>query len=147
MKLDKYTAALRADLLAAAALGDEHTRNTADALASAAQASARLMLLQALSDFAEEISDKLDDHAVHLRLAGNDAVAEVTSTSDASEPQDYPSMDDVTGEVRRVTLRMVEHVKERAEEAASMNGVSLNSWLSQAVQGALRDQMRKERPY
>ena len=36
-------------------------------------------------------------------------------------------------------------MKERAEEAASTNGVSLNSWLSQAVQGALRDQIRKDR--
>jgi len=54
-------------------------------------------------------------------------------------------MDDVTGEVRRVTLRMVEHVKERAEQAASMNGVSLNSWLSQAVQDALREQVRNNR--
>ncbi|MFD4183521.1 toxin-antitoxin system HicB family antitoxin, partial [Rhodococcus sp. NPDC058514] len=34
-------------------------------------------------------------------------------------------------------------VKSRAEEAASQNGVSLNSWVSQAVQGALRDQMRR----
>ncbi|RRQ26818.1 toxin-antitoxin system HicB family antitoxin [Rhodococcus sp. Eu-32] len=154
MELDSYTASLRADLLAAAALGDERTRQTADALGSAAQASARLMLLQALSDFAEEISALIDGHSVHLRLTGNEAVADVTRDVDPAEteattpePEDYPTMEDVTGEMRRVTLRMVEHVKERAEEAASMNGVSLNSWLSQAVQGALRDQMRKERPY
>lgn len=155
MELDKYTSALRADLLAAAALGDDHTRKTADSLGAAAQASARLMLLQALSDFADEISEQLDGHTVHLRLAGTNAVADVTAHAaqtapDADQqggPEDYPTMDDVTGEMRRVTLRMVEHVKERAEEAASMNGVSLNSWLSQAVQGALRDQMRKERPY
>lgn len=154
MELDKYTSALRADLLAAAALGDDHTRKTAEALGSAAQASARLMLLQALSDFADEISGKLDGHSVHLRIAGTEALAEVDRHVDTDipgghrvDPDDYPSMDDVTGEMRRVTLRMVEHVKERAEEAASTNGVSLNSWLSQAVQGALRDQMRKERPY
>ncbi|SNS26679.1 hypothetical protein [Rhodococcoides kyotonense] len=154
MELDSYTASLRADLLAAAALGDDHTRRTADALGAAAQASARLMLLQALSDFADEISSKVDGHSVHLRLSGNEAIADVTrdiEPADAEaptvEPEDYPTMEVVTGEMRRVTLRMVEHVKERAEEAASMNGVSLNSWLSQAVQGALRDQMRKERPY
>lgn len=155
MELDKYTTILRADLLAAAALGDDHTRKTAEALGSAAQASARLMLLQALSDFADEISGGLDEYSVHLRLAGTEAVAEISRRSgheppagdDETAAEDYPTMDDVTGEMRRVTLRMVEHVKERAEEAASMNGVSLNSWLSQAVQGALRDQMRKERPY
>jgi hypothetical protein len=152
MELSKYTESLRADLLAAAALGDEHTRNTADALGSAAQASARLMLLEALSDFADEISEQLDGHSVHVRLAGTEAVAEVTRSfgvgeTEKDEPEDYPTMEDVTGEMRRVTLRVVEHVKERAEEAASMNGVSLNSWLSQAVQGALRDQMRGGRRY
>lgn len=151
MELNKYTASLRADLLAAAALGDEHTRNTADALGTAAQASARLMLLEALSDFADGISEQLDGHIVHVRLAGTEAIADVARTvipGDADrEEAEYPTMDDVTGEMRRVTLRMVEHVKERAEEAASTNGISLNSWLSQAVQGALRDQMRKERPY
>ena len=88
-----------------------------------------------------------------MRIAGTEAVADVTAAPDSSTPddraaaEDYPTMDDVTGEMRRVTLRVVEQVKERAEEAASMNGVSLNSWLSQAVQGALRDQMRKDRPF
>lgn len=155
MELDPYTSSLKADLLAAAALGDEQTRHTAEALGNAAQASARLMLLQALSDFADEVSGQLDGVTVHLRLAGTAAHADVTRDAGAEQPAgdptvdptDYPTMDDVTGEMRRVTLRMVEHVKERAEEAASMNGVSLNSWLSQAVQGALRDQMRKDRPY
>ncbi|MDJ0391805.1 hypothetical protein QMK17_00480 [Rhodococcus sp. G-MC3] len=162
MELDKYTASLRADLLAAAALGDEHTRATAEALGAAAQASARLMLLQALSDFADEISENFDGHSVHLRLTGTGAIADVTRDVNSDEvgagklgsdkvgpdfADEYPTMDDVTGEMRRVTLRMVEHVKERAEEAAGANGISLNSWLSQAVQGALRDQMRKERPY
>ncbi len=153
MQLDKYTDTLRADLLAAAALGDEHTRHTADALAVAAQASARLMLLEALSDFAGEVSEQLREHTVHVQLVGREAVAEVNRTADTesgsdrstADPQDYPTMDDVTGEMRRVTLRMVEHVKERAEEAASMNGISLNSWLSQAVNGALRDQMKRDR--
>lgn len=157
MELDKYTASLRSDLLAAAALGDEHTRRTAEALGNAAQASARLMLLEAMSEFADELSARLDGHSIHVKLSGNTASPEVVhdgvddevllgdaDTSHAGAG-DYPTMEDVTGEMRRVTLRMVEHVKERAEEAASMNGISLNSWLSRAVQDALRDQMRKER--
>ena len=156
MELDRYTASLPADLLAAASLGDDHTRKTAEALANAAQASARLMLLEAMSEFADEISDRIDGYSVHLKLSGNEASADVIreAVDEAAErsagaiPSDgdeYPTMDDVTGEVRRVTLRMVEHVKERAEQAASMNGVSLNSWLSQAVQDALREQVRNNR--
>ncbi|MDI9895075.1 MULTISPECIES: hypothetical protein [Nocardiaceae] len=153
MELDKYTESLRTDLLAAAALGDEHTRQTAEALGKTAEASARLMLLTALSDFAAEVSNELEDHTVTVRLDGTQAHADVRrdipivdmGVTDAPEAEDYPTMDDVSGEVRRVTLRLVEQIKERAEDAANNSGVSLNSWLSQAVQGALRDQMRKDR--
>ncbi|QCB50920.1 hypothetical protein E5720_01605 [Rhodococcus sp. PAMC28707] len=154
MELNKHTASLRADLLAAAALGDEHTRQTAEALGAAAEASAKLMLMGALSEFAGELNEQLGDRSVHVRLDGADVFGEVRmsptaadpTASDSSSPsEDYPTMDEVTGEMRRVTLRMVEHMKDRAEEAASTNGVSLNSWLSQAVQGALRDQIRKDR--
>ncbi|MDR6911282.1 hypothetical protein J2W54_003235 [Rhodococcus fascians] len=154
MELSQYTDTLRTDLMAAAALGDEHTRQTAEALGKTAEASARLMLLTALSDFAAEVSNALGDRTVVVRLDGGQAHADVRrndSTSDhdgePKEPvaEEYPTMDDVSGEVRRVTLRLVEQIKERAEDAANNSGVSLNSWLSQAVQGALRDQMRKDR--
>ncbi len=154
MELNKHTASLRADLLAAAALGDEHTRQTAEALGAAAEASAKLMLMSALSEFAGELNEQLGDRSVHVRLDGGDVFGEIRTSPTTAESapsdsgsssEDYPTMDEVTGEMRRVTLRMVEHMKERAEEAASTNGVSLNSWLSQAVQGALRDQIRKDR--
>ncbi len=154
MELNKHTASLRADLLAAAALGDEHTRQTAEALGAAAEASAKLMLMGALSEFAGELNEQLGDRSVHVRLDGADVFGEVRMSPTAADPtasgsgspsENYPTMDEVTGEMRRVTLRMVEHMKDRAEEAASTNGVSLNSWLSQAVQGALRDQLRKDR--
>lgn len=154
MELNKHTASLRADLLAAAALGDEHTRQTAEALGAAAEASAKLMLMGALSEFASELNEQLGDRSVHVRLDGADVFGEIrmsttaadsTASEKGSPSEDYPTMDEVTGEMRRVTLRMVEHMKDRAEEAASTNGVSLNSWLSQAVQGALRDQIRKDR--
>lgn len=154
MELNKHTASLRADLLAAAALGDDHTRQTAEALGAAAEASAKLMLMGALSEFAGELNEQLGDRSVHVRLDGADVFGEIrmsptaadsTASEKGTPSEDYPTMDEVTGEMRRVTLRMVEHMKERAEEAASTNGVSLNSWLSQAVQGALRDQIRKDR--
>lgn len=42
-----------------------------------------------------------------------------------------------TGDISRVTLRIVEQIKSQAERAAQSQGVSLNTWVSQAVQGAL----------
>lgn len=41
------------------------------------------------------------------------------------------------GDMSRVTLRLVEQIKSQAERAAAEQGVSLNSWVAQAVQGAL----------
>ncbi|MFP5071007.1 toxin-antitoxin system HicB family antitoxin [Pseudonocardia nantongensis] len=41
------------------------------------------------------------------------------------------------GDISRVTLRIVEQIKAQAERAAQSQGVSLNTWVSQAVQGAL----------
>jgi hypothetical protein len=37
-----------------------------------------------------------------------------------------------------MTLRLIDQVKNQAERAAAEQGVSLNTWVSQAVAGALR---------
>ncbi|WP_280358192.1 hypothetical protein [Nocardia otitidiscaviarum] len=140
MDLNKYTARLREDLIAAAALGDEKTQATAAALAAATENSARLTLLAALSDLSTEISATLGDRTVHVSVDGTDAHVDVRKTASDAE---QPSFEEVTGDISRVTLRLVEQIKSRAEEAAAQSGQSLNSWLSTAVQGALRDQMRK----
>lgn len=144
MELDKYTNRLREDLLAAAALGDDKTRATAESLAAAAQTSARLMLLAALSDLASEVSETLGDRTVQVSLQDAEAVVTVRPNSTASD--DQPTFEDLTGDISRVTLRLVEQLKERAEAAAAASGLSLNSWLSQAVQTHLKEQMRRYGP-
>lgn len=143
MDLDKYTAQLRENLIAAAALGDEKTQATAAALATATESSARLVLLAALSDFATEVSAAVGDRAVHVSVAGTDAHVDVRKAATSGEEDQHQSFEDMTGDISRVTLRLVEQIKSRAEEAAQQSGQSLNSWLATAVQGALRDQMKK----
>ncbi|MFE9322670.1 toxin-antitoxin system HicB family antitoxin [Nocardia sp. NPDC052278] len=140
MDLNKYTAQLREDLIAAAALGDEKTQATAAALAAATESSARLALLAALSDLAAEVSAELGDRTVHVSVDGTDATVDVRKNPAAEN--EHPTIEEMTGDISRVTLRMVEQLKAKAEEAAAASGVSLNSWLSNAVSGALRDQMR-----
>ncbi|MGY0500514.1 hypothetical protein ACWZHB_18665 [Nocardia sp. FBN12] len=141
MDLNAHTARLREELIAAAALGDEKTQATAAALAAAVESSSRLVLLSALSELAAEISTELGDRTVHVRLEGTDAKADVRKNTPPGdeEPQTFEEM---TGDISRVTLRLVEQLKSKAEEAAQQNGQSLNSWLSGAVSGALKDQMR-----
>ncbi|MEC3954215.1 hypothetical protein VMT65_14345 [Nocardia sp. CDC153] len=143
MDLNKYTAQLRENLIAAAALGDEKTQATAAALAAATENSARLVLLAALSELAAEVSVTLPDRTVHVSVDGTDAHIDVRKTASEDEP---PSFEEVTGDISRVTLRLVEQIKARAEEAAAQSGQSLNGWLSSTVQSALRDQMKKGGP-
>ncbi|MBF6296685.1 hypothetical protein IU459_03900 [Nocardia amamiensis] len=143
MDLNKYTGQLRENLISAAALGDEKTQATAAALAAATEGSARLVLLAALSELAAEVSAALGDRTVHVSVDGTDASVDVRKSTTAGEP---PTFEEMTGDISRVTLRLVEQMKARAEEAAAQSGQSLNSWLSSAVHGALRDQMRGHGP-
>lgn len=143
MDLNTYTARLREDLVAAAALGDEKTQATAAALAAATENSARLTLLAALSDLAAEISEGLGDRTVRVSMDGTDARVDVRPNE---RPDETPTFEDLTGDISRVTLRLVDQIKSRAEQAAAQSGMSLNSWLSSTVQDALRDQMRRGGP-
>ncbi len=54
-----------------------------------------------------------------------------------SEPGSAP-FGDAGGDIRRMTLRLIDQLKAQAERAAAEQGVSLNTWVSQAVAGALR---------
>ncbi|MEV6065863.1 hypothetical protein AB0L82_04840 [Nocardia sp. NPDC052001] len=145
MDLNKYTAQLRENLIAAAALGDEKTQSTAAALAAATESSARLVLLAALSELASEVSASVGDRTVRVSVDGTDAHVDVRKTASAEE-EHQPTFEEMTGDISRVTLRLVEQIKSRAEEAAAQSGQSLNSWMATAVQGALRDQMKRGGP-
>lgn len=149
MDLSKYVAQLREDLTSAAAAGDEQTQRTGALLGAAIEPAARLAMMNALSDLAAEVTAALGDRVVEVRLDGRDVSVAVTGDPTADEPE--PEQADAptggfrgfggfggdTGDISRVTLRLVEQIKNQAEQAAANQGVSLNSWVAQAVQGAL----------
>jgi hypothetical protein len=155
MDLSKYVTQLREDLASAAAAGDEQTRNTAALLGSAIEPAARLAIMTALSDLAAEVTTALDDREVTVRLDGRDVRVAVTGDHPADGPADedepefgqrkggFPGgfggfaagMD--SGDISRITLRLVDQIKSQAEQAAAARGQSLNSWVAQAVQDAL----------
>ena len=146
MDLSPYIASLREDLATAASAGDDNTRRTAAALSGALEPAARLAIMNALSDLAAEVTASLDDRVVEVRLDGRDVQVVVTGGSDDShtdhEPpqQEVPlrtAFGDATGDISRVTLRLLDELKAKAEQAASTQGVSLNTFVSQAVAGAL----------
>lgn len=143
MDIGRYVAQLRDDLTSAAAAGDEQTRRTAALLGAAVEPAARLAVMNALADLAAEITAELGDRTVEVRLDGRDVRVAVgpEHVADAAPPPRGPGAD--TGDISRITLRLVEQIKGQAEQAAAAQGVSLNSWVAQAVQGALSGQLRR----
>ena len=88
----------------------------------------------------------LGDRTVEVRLDGRDVRVAVSPehrgrAGAPPPPPRGPGMD--TGDISRITLRLVEQIKGQAEQAAQAQGVSLNSWVAQAVQGALSGQGRR----
>ncbi|MDQ3885522.1 MAG: toxin-antitoxin system HicB family antitoxin [Actinomycetota bacterium] len=141
MDLGPYLTRLREDLTTAAAAGDEQTRRTAALLGAALEPAARLMIMDALSDLAAEVTASLPDHVVEVRLDGRDVRVSVSQQdggpSGAPPPPDPGPYPDASGDISRITLRLLDQLKSQAERAAAQQGVSLNSWVSQAVQSAL----------
>jgi hypothetical protein len=140
MDLSPYIASLREDLATAASAGDENTRRTAAALSAALEPAARLAIMNALSDLAAEVTASLEGQVVEVRLAGRDVQVVVTGAAEP-EPEPAPQHEvppgDATGDISRITLRMINELKSKAEAAAAAQGVSLNSFIQQAVGGAV----------
>ena len=143
MDLSPYINQLREDLTSAASAGDEQTRQTAAVLSAAIEPAARLAIMNALSDLAAEVTTHLEAQVVDVRLDGRDVRVAVSgggggkaSTAEDDRPPPPPPGGD-SGDISRITLRLLDEIKSQAENAASTQGVSLNTWVAQAVQGAL----------
>ncbi|NKE59270.1 toxin-antitoxin system HicB family antitoxin [Lentzea sp. PSKA42] len=147
MDLSPYIASLREDLATAASAGDDNTRRTAAALSAALEPAARLAIMNALSDLAAEVTASLDGQVVEVRLAGRDVQVVVTGSAEP-EPEPAPRQEvplgDATGDISRITLRMINELKSKAEAAAAAQGVSLNSFIQQAVGGAVHSKHRHQ---
>lgn len=150
MDLTPYIDSLREDLTATAAAGDEQTQRAAGFLSAALEPAIRLALMNALADLAADVTASLPEHVVEVRLDGRDVRVAVTNTTDASTETGQSGQGPHTagssaassapfdGDVSRMTLRLFEQIKDQAEQAAAAQGVSLNTFVSQAVQGALQ---------
>lgn len=147
MDLTPYLETLRADLAAAAAPGGPETTRAAELLGHSLEASARLALLEALSDAAAEITTRLSDASVEVRLRGREAdlVVNVSDPEPPSSPATPgPALDG--GDLTRLTLRMPEALKTHVEQIAAAEGVSVNAWLVRVVTAAISGAPRAQRP-
>ena len=140
MDLSEYVDALRAHLTAAAAAGTEQTRETARLLSDTLEPAVRLAVTDALSAMAAEVTAAWDGGLVDIRLRGRDPeviVVPAAEDSPSVPPEDPATEDD--GATARISQRLPDSLKDRAEEAAAASGLSLNAWLVRAVAAALRE--------
>ena len=148
MNLTRYVDALQHQLVTAAEAGGTEAREIAQRLTAPLDAAVRLILLDALSVAAGEISAELAPGSVDVRLRGGDpefvvAVPELAAGAPASASgvtgraiAPSPVGGD-EGTTTRTTLRLPDHLKTRVESAAARDGVSVNTWLVRAAAAAL----------
>lgn len=132
MQLDAYVEGVRHDLARIAAVGDESTARAAELLSVALESSLGRRLQEALVEAALELSVQLPRGAVEVRISGGDP--EFVYVGD-----DSPVSPEATEEAftARLTLRLPERMKSRLETAAGARGVSVNTWVVQALSRAL----------
>jgi hypothetical protein len=128
MQVEDYVKAVCEDLARVAAVGDESTARAAELLAVALESSLGRRLQEALAEAALELSAQLEQGNVEVRVAGGDL--ELVHVN-AMEPAPAEAADEVFS--ARITLRLPESLKSRLEAAAATNGVSVNTWLVQAL--------------
>lgn len=137
LNLALYVESLRAQLIAAAEMGGPESRAVVDRLSAGLEAATRLVLLEAISAAADEITRELAPGAVEVRLRGSNpdfvvslpsgAAAEAAADARTTPLDVIPGGDD--GGTSRLNLRLPEGLKLRIEEAARREGLSLNAWL------------------
>jgi hypothetical protein len=144
MDITPYVDSLKRDLLAAAEGAGPEARQVAERLSYAIDPAARLALMEAISQAAAEITAELPSGGVDVRLDGRDLDFVVHAPSAVPAPPAPPSPpmageDDEEGGLSRITLRIPESVKSKAEEMAAKSGQSLNTWLVNVVRSATRE--------
>lgn len=145
MDITPYVDSLRRDLQTAAEAGGPEVAAAAERLGYALEPATRLALMEALSQAAAEITASMPAGGVDVRLDGRDLAFVVDTAPPVPPappappvpPRPEDTEDDAT--VARITLRLPESLKQRAEDAAAGAGTSLNTWLVQAIRAATQD--------
>lgn len=151
MDLRPYIESIHQQLADTAEAAGDEARALAERLAAPLDAAIRLALQDALGAAAEEITVELAPGSVELRIHGRNPEFVVTpapaerSLDDFSDAS-YGATSGATslspthadeGGTSRINLRMPDHLKARVEQAASGEGLSVNTWLVRAASSAL----------
>lgn len=151
MDITPYVENLRQDLAAAAEAGGPEAKAAAERLGLALDPAVRLALMDALSQAAAEITSELPAGSIDVRLKGREPqfvvdvptmpmpAASPTPPTPPAPPGAEEQEVDEDDSIARITLRIPESVKFKAEELAAKGGHSLNSWIVNVVRTATRE--------
>ena len=132
MDLTPHVEALASRLVAAAP--DEATAASVQRLLASLEPALQLQVMDILGVAALEMTEQLPSGHVELRLAGRDV--QLVYVEHQSAPEVTPPADD-DGSAARITLRLPESLKTAVEDAATVAGMSTNSWLVTAIRRAI----------
>lgn len=150
MNVASYVDDLRRELLVAADAGGDDARELAGRLTAPLASAVRLMLLDALSAAADEITRELAPGSVELRLRAGEPEFVVTPPPvDEDEPTGTtlppaPADGDESA-TARINLRLPEQLKAGVEQAANQERLSVNAWLVRLVASALAHDVGERR--
>jgi len=139
MELSDFVGKLRGELVSLTRFAGEDVTRAAELLSEALDSAVRLTLLEVLSAAAADVTARLDDTVVEVRLAdGEPAFVVTTAPADAEYEQQIPAAaTDAEPGTARLTLRLPDALKARIEAEASRDGMSVNTWLVRVAGRAL----------
>lgn len=136
------------ELAVAAEAGGPDAVALAERLTAPLASAFQLILLEALSRAADEITRDLAPGSVEVRLRGGEPSFAVSAptvepaappVAPAPAPPEWDDMPtDPEGATARINFRLPEALKARIDEAAAAQGRSVNAWLTRAASAALR---------
>src|SRR6478672_5898662 len=156
MDLSSYVDTLRHELAVAARSAGPEAETLAERLTAPLESATRLVLQEAVSDAAQEISRNLAPGSVDVRLRGRElgfvvdrgpedrgaatGTAGWPATGSATPPRPADAPQDTAGEpgTARITVRLPETLKAQVEAAAEREGVSVNAYLVRTLGAAMQ---------
>ena len=160
MDLSSYVDTLRHELAVAARAAGPDAETLAERLTAPLESATRLVLQEAVSDAAQEISRDLAPGSVDVRLRGRELgfvvdrgprvgaaattdpagwppAAPTAPHAPADAPQDAAAARESDAGTARITVRLPETLKAQIEAAAEREGVSVNAYLVRTLGAAL----------
>lgn len=143
MDLRPVTRSVQEQLVASAALGDDAAQRAAQLLSVSLEPALRLALQDAIAQVAAEVSAGIAPARVELGLRGEELEMHIVPpTAPAVHAPPVPPApptpsegDDLAGDASsaRVTFRPPQQLKQRLEQAAAEQSLSLNAYLVRAL--------------